>query len=39
MCPSLDHVVPVSASGTSHTRANVRLAHLVCNTKRGNRVG
>lgn len=32
---SLDHVVPVSKGG-GHTRANVQLAHLVCNTARGN---
>lgn len=31
---SLDHVVPISKGG-AHTYANVTLAHLECNTKRG----
>lgn len=31
---SLDHIVPL-AQGGEHTRANVRLAHLHCNTSRG----
>lgn len=31
---SLDHVIPVSQGGP-HTRANVRLAHLICNSVRG----
>lgn len=31
---SIDHVLPVAAGG-SHTWDNVRLAHLVCNTRRG----
>jgi DNA-directed RNA polymerase subunit RPC12/RpoP len=35
---SLDHVVPLIQGG-SHTRANVRLAHLHCNTSRGARGG
>jgi hypothetical protein len=39
MSASLDHVIPLTKDGTSHTRRNVRLAHLVCNTKRGNRGG
>jgi 5-methylcytosine-specific restriction endonuclease McrA len=34
---SLDHIVPLSLDG-GHTRANVRLAHLDCNVKRGNRI-
>ncbi|WP_409347890.1 HNH endonuclease [Nocardia fluminea] len=34
---SVDHIVPVSLGG-DHTRANVRLAHLRCNIRRGNRV-
>lgn len=38
MSPSLDHVVPI-ADGGPHTRANVRLAHLTCNTGRGARGG
>lgn len=39
MSPSLDHIIPLTEPGTSHTRHNVRLAHLVCNTARGNRGG
>jgi 5-methylcytosine-specific restriction endonuclease McrA len=34
--PSLDHIVPVSQGG-DHVRANVRLAHLACNVRRGAR--
>lgn len=34
--PSLDHIIPLSFDG-DHTRANVRLAHLICNIRRGNR--
>lgn len=33
---SLDHIVPLSKGG-HHTRQNVQCAHLLCNTKRGNR--
>lgn len=33
---SLDHLVPLSVGG-AHDPANVRLAHLVCNTRKGNR--
>lgn len=36
MCASLDHVVPLSAGGDHHT-ANVRLAHFLCNVRRGDR--
>lgn len=39
MSPSLDHVIPVTEVGTSHTRANVRLAHLRCNILRSNHGG
>lgn len=39
MSASLDHVIPLSEPGTSHTRCNVRLAHLRCNTSRSNRGG
>jgi HNH endonuclease len=39
MSASLDHIIPLTKPGTSHTRRNVRLAHLVCNTRRGNREG
>ncbi|NAE18041.1 HNH endonuclease [Enterococcus hirae] len=35
--PSLDHIKPLSLGGT-HTTDNVRLAHLDCNVRRGNRV-
>lgn len=35
--PSLDHVVPLARGGT-HTRANVRCAHLRCNLKKGARL-
>lgn len=33
---SLDHIVAVSLGG-EHTRANCRIAHLICNMRRGNR--
>lgn len=33
---SLDHVVPVSRGGDPYARSNARLAHLCCNTSRGN---
>lgn len=39
MSASLDHIIPISEEGSSHTRANVRLAHLGCNVARGNRGG
>lgn len=35
---SLDHIVPLSEGG-AHDPSNVRLAHLRCNTVRGNRGG
>lgn len=35
--PSVDHIQPLSLGG-DNTRGNVRIAHLVCNTRRGNRV-
>lgn len=38
MSPSLDHVVPLSLGG-AHAPENVRLAHVRCNTARGNRGG
>ena len=36
-CASLDHVIPLSRGG-SHKATNVQLAHLRCNTSRGNKV-
>lgn len=36
-CASLDHVIPLSRGG-SHKTTNVQLAHLRCNTSRGNKV-
>jgi len=33
---SLDHIVPISKGGT-HEMSNLRLAHFLCNSKRGNR--
>ena len=36
MCASIDHIVPISKGGTD-MRANVQLAHLVCNMSKGNR--
>lgn len=35
--PSVDHIVPISKGGDD-TRANVQLAHLGCNIRKGNRV-
>lgn len=35
---SLDHVVPLSKGG-AHDPSNVRLAHLGCNSAKGNRGG
>ena len=32
--PTIDHVIPVSKGGT-HTWNNVRLAHMVCNARKG----
>lgn len=34
---SLDHVVPLSKGG-QHTKDNVRLAHRVCNSRKGDRL-
>lgn len=38
MSPSIDHIVPLSRGGDD-TRANVQLAHWICNTRKGNRGG
>ncbi len=35
---SVDHIVPISKGGT-HTWDNVQLAHLVCNSLKGTKVG
>lgn len=32
--PTIDHVIPLAASGDD-TRANVQLAHLACNSRKG----
>lgn len=37
-CATIDHVLPQSYVGWSHTRANVRLACLSCNNRRQNKV-
>lgn len=39
MSASLDHVIPLSHDEGHHVPENVRLAHLVCNTAKGNRGG
>lgn len=38
LCASLDHIVPV-AHGGGNEAENLRLAHLVCNVRRGTRGG
>lgn len=38
LSPSLDHVIPLTKGG-GHDSANVRLAHLACNSAKGNRGG
>lgn len=35
--PELDEIVPVSLGGSPTDRANIRLAHRICNQRRGNR--
>lgn len=37
-CATIDHILPRSYVGWSHTRANVRLACLDCNNRRQNRL-
>ncbi|MGC4774011.1 HNH endonuclease [Micromonospora chalcea] len=37
-CATIDHILPQSYHGWSHTRANVRLACLDCNNRRQNKV-
>jgi endogenous inhibitor of DNA gyrase (YacG/DUF329 family) len=36
MSPTLDHIVPLGLGG-AHTRINVQLAHLICNSVKGDR--
>jgi 5-methylcytosine-specific restriction endonuclease McrA len=38
LAPTIDHIVPVSKGGDD-TRANVQLAHFVCNSRKGARDG
>jgi 5-methylcytosine-specific restriction endonuclease McrA len=33
----MDHLVPVSRGGSVYSRENLRAAHRICNTRRGNR--
>lgn len=35
--PSIDHVVPLTKGG-AHSWANIRLAHRVCNSRKGDRI-
>jgi 5-methylcytosine-specific restriction endonuclease McrA len=37
--PELDEVLPISRGGSPYQRSNVRLAHRLCNQKRGNGIG
>lgn len=34
--PSIDHIIPISKGG-GHLYANLRVVHLICNVRRGNR--
>ena len=36
LSPTIDHIIPLSKGGT-HEPANVRLAHYICNSRRGDR--
>jgi 5-methylcytosine-specific restriction endonuclease McrA len=36
MAPTVDHVIPISEGGTD-TKANVQLAHRICNLRKGKR--
>ena len=38
LSPSVDHVTPVRAGG-SHRMGNLQLSHLVCNQRKGARIG
>jgi len=35
MSPEVDHVVPVSVGGHPYARSNARLAHRICNLRKG----
>jgi len=36
--PEVDEILPVSLGGDPYDRANTRLAHRLCNQKRGNKL-
>ena len=36
LSPTIDHIIPLSKGG-SHEPSNVRLAHFICNSRRGDR--
>ena len=36
--PEVDEILPISLGGSPIDRANVRLAHRLCNQKRGNKL-
>jgi hypothetical protein len=36
---TIDHIIPLGEAGSSHTKRNVRCAHLSCNSARGTRGG
>lgn len=37
LAPEIDEIIPVSAGGDPLDRANVHLAHRICNERRGNK--
>lgn len=39
LSPEVDEIIPFSLRGSPIDRSNVRLAHRVCNQRRGNKVG
>ena len=38
MAPSIDHIVPIAKGGHPSDLANLQLAHLGCNRKKGTRI-
>ncbi len=34
--PEVDHIIPISKGGSPYDRAGCRLAHRLCNQRRGN---